>query len=127
MARWTVLRSVVMVAVVAALLGGVSLYAELQSKAAVTKAGRWQADPPTACPGMAPSVLEVELLPDRTQLLLFPQIPDVVRRSGKRLLWTSGCYQCEDGRLYHGAGGQRHRIWLFAVVSDHKPEVTVHN
>jgi len=124
------LRSVAMVVTVMVPLGAVSLYAELHGRAAASGDRRAEAEDapaPLALSAKAPAMLEAESLTDHAQLVLLPGIPSVIRRNGADAKELEGSYQCVEGRLYRYAGGQKQRVWLFAIISDRKPELTVRN
>lgn len=70
-------------------------------------------------------VIEAEMVPEGRHLLLAPQVDDVLVKHARKIESLEGTYQFEDGKVYAWHGYERQRMWLFAVMADEKPEITV--
>ncbi len=74
-----------------------------------------------------PVVLEAELLPEGQSILLMPQYDDILLRDGKSIVQMDGSVDFDEGngKYVRWENLRPKRVWLFMVVSDEKPKVTV--
>lgn len=113
---------VLLLLMICAVAGFLSIHAELTAAASAASHKE------TAVPHMRgdqPLLIEAQLLPAGKQVLLVPQAADMLVKRGGRVEQLDGTYQFEDGKLYVWRHYSRTRIWLFAVVSDVAPQVSV--
>ncbi len=72
-----------------------------------------------------PVVVVTELLPVGKELLILPEIPDMLLRNGREMEPLPGTCLYEDGSLYAWRKAHKTRVWLFAVIAEEKPKVTI--
>ena len=113
---------VLLLLMICAVAGFLSIHAELT--AAASAANHTE----TAVPRMRgdqPLLMEAELLPAGKQVLLVPQAADILVKRGGRVEQLGGTCQFGDGKLYVWRQCRKTRVWLFAVISDAEPRVSV--
>lgn len=72
-----------------------------------------------------PVMLEAEWLPDGQQVLLVPQYSDILVKGSGNVKEVDGLVRYDGERLYYHRGREPVRIWLYMVVSEDEPKITV--
>jgi hypothetical protein len=72
-----------------------------------------------------PVVIEAELLPDGRSVILMPQHSEILVKDGKVVESLEGAINFKDGKFYHWDDYRPTRAWVFVVISEDKPKVTV--
>jgi len=72
-----------------------------------------------------PVVIDAELLPEGQEVVLMPQYQDVLVRNGDRVEPAEGSFSFRDGKLHYWGDTHPKRAWVFVVISEDKPKVTV--
>jgi hypothetical protein len=72
-----------------------------------------------------PVVMEAEMLPEGRTVMLIPQYDDIVVREGQSFVPIDGAVDFKDGKYIYWGDMHPKRIWLFMVVSEERPEITV--
>jgi hypothetical protein len=72
-----------------------------------------------------PVMLEAEWLPEGQQVVLVPQYSDILIKGSGNVKEVDGLVRYDGGRLYHIRDGRQVRAWLYMVVSEDEPKITV--
>lgn len=121
MALTRLLNIVLLLLMVCAVAGFLSIQAEMTAVASAAKDQNRLVSPVN---GKQPMVITAELVPEGQELLILPEIPDLLVRNAEGVTELATTCQEDDGKLYAWQGLRRTRVWLFAVIADEKPRVT---
>jgi hypothetical protein len=122
MAVGRLINIVLLVLMVGAVAGLLSIQGELTAAASAAHDGQLLVSQLDA---KEPVMVVAELVPEGKELLILPQIPDMLLRRGREIEQLSGTCVYEDGKLYAWRKADKTRVWLFAVIADEKPRVTL--
>jgi hypothetical protein len=122
MALSRLLNIVLLLLMVCAVAGFLSIQAEMT---AVASAANDQETLVSSVSGKQPMVIAAELMPEDQELLILPEIPDLLVKNGRGVTELNATCQVDDGKLYAWQGLHRTRIWLFAIIADERPRMTI--
>ncbi len=72
-----------------------------------------------------PVTIDAELLPEGQDVVLMPQYQDILARNGDSVEPAEEPYDFRDGKFYYWGDTHPKRAWVFVVISEDKPKVTV--
>lgn len=72
-----------------------------------------------------PVVVKAELLPEGRTVMLMPQYDDILVVNDKEVVQMEGGIDFEDGKYVRWDNMHPKQVWLFMVVSEEKPKITV--
>lgn len=117
---------VLTMAIVAGALGALSISAQMQAVAVGAAESSPQGRPHVIRTIDEAAYLETNLVREGQKLLLFPQTGEVIVSDGKQVRYPDRTYLFKDGKIYTWIDGHMKRVWLFGVIADCPPSITVH-
>ncbi len=122
MALTRLLNIVLLLLMVCAVAGFLSIHAEMTAAASAAQGHEGLISSGNAS---QPIALVAELVPEGDELVILPEIPDMLVRNAQGVSGIAGTCEVESGKLYTRRDLRRQRIWLFAVIADQRPTVAV--
>jgi len=116
---------VVLLAFVA--IGVVSLTGTMEGAEAAARTSELAQDGSGRHVPYQPVLIEAELVDDGRTILLVPHAHEVGIRTGNDVQAMGPACWFADGKFYavDGEAGRAERVWLFAVVAEEKPELSI--
>jgi hypothetical protein len=72
-----------------------------------------------------PVVVKAEMLPEGRAVMLMPQYKDILVQDGESVMQMDGGIDFADGQYTRWEHMHPQHVWLFMVISEEKPKITV--